>query len=327
MDEETEPPSDPTGPQPDQQPDREAQPVDAEAAPRLPFPVVGIGASAGGLEAVGEFLDAMPPESGMAFVLIQHLPPDHNSMMAEILGRRTKMAVRQVEDGLPVEPNHVYVIRPGHVLTIHDGRLRLGPRLGSPRAANRPIDDFFKSLANEQRERAIGIIMSGMGSNGTAGAQAIKAVGGFCIAQDPETAQFPSMPRHLIDAGYADHIARPADMVDALLGYARHPYARGGRESDATVVLDREQNHLREILALLRTRTRHDFSGYKKPTLLRRVQRRMGLTRSTSVGEYARLVRQTPPEASALADDLLIHVTGFFRDPDVWEALRRHVVA
>ncbi|MFO0847225.1 MAG: chemotaxis protein CheB [Gemmataceae bacterium] len=313
-------------PTPATQPDRQAQPVDAEQPPRLPFPVVGIGASAGGLEAVGEFFDVMRPDGGMAYVLVQHLPPDHHSMIAEILARRTGMPVRQVEDGMPVEPDHVYVIRPGHVLTLRDGRLHLGPRLGSPRAANRPIDDFFKSLAEEQRERAIAVVMSGMGSNGTAGAQAVKAVGRLCIAQDPETAQFPSMPRHLIDAGYADHIARPADMPELLLGYADQPYARGGREADAPALLSREQHHLREILAVLRSRTRQDFSGYKKPTVLRRVQRRMGLARTAGLAEYARLLRQNPAEVQALADDLLIHVTGFFRDPDAWEVFRERAV-
>ncbi|WP_439630350.1 chemotaxis protein CheB [Gemmata sp.] len=209
--------------QPAAEPDRLAEPVDAEPPPRLPFTVVGIGASAGGLEAVGAFLDVMRPDSGMAFVLVQHLPPDHTSMLAEVLSRRTAMPVSQAEDGVAVEPNHAYVIRPGHVLTIRDGRLHLGPELGGPRAANRPIDDFFRSLAEEQRERAVCVILSGMGSNGTAGAQAVKAVGGVCVAQDPETAQFPSMPRHLIDAGYADYIARPADLPDVLLSYAGSP--------------------------------------------------------------------------------------------------------
>jgi len=311
---------------PDQESDRMAQPVDAEQPPRLPFPVVGLGASAGGLEAAGQVLDAMPSKSGMAFVLIQHLPPDHKSHMAEILGRRTRMPVRQVEDGTAVEPNHVYVIRPGHVLTIRDGRFHLGPTLGTSRAANRPIDDFFKSLAEEQRERAVCVVLSGMGSNGTAGAQAVKAVGGLCIAQDPDTAQFPSMPRHLIDAGYADYIVRPADLPEILINYAGSPYATGGRETDARAVLEREQQHLREILAILRTRTRQDFAGYKKPTLLRRVQRRMGLTRTTSLAEYAKLLRQSPTEVTGLSDDLLIHVTGFFRDPDAWEALRERVI-
>src|SRR5262249_7508921 len=159
------------------------------------------------------------------------------------------------------------------VLTIRDGILRLGPQLGTSRAANRPVDDFFKSLSEEQRERAVCIIMSGMGSNGTAGAQAVKAVGGLCIAQDPATAQFPSMPRPMADAGYADYVLAPGEIPDVLLTFVGSPYARGGREADAGDVLQREAQQIREILAVLRTRTRHDFNGYKKPTVLRRVQR------------------------------------------------------
>jgi two-component system CheB/CheR fusion protein len=315
------------GQQPEAEPDRMAQPVDVEQPPRLPFPVVGVGASAGGLEAFGEFLAAMRPDAGLAFVFILHLPPEYHSLLAEILGRRTTMPVRQAEDGMPVEPNHVYVLRPGRVLTIRDGRLHLGAPLGSPKAANRPVDDFFRSLAEEQREKAICVIMSGMGSNGTAGAQAVKAVGGLCVAQDPESAHYPSMPRHLIEAGYCDYIVRPTELPEVLLAYSGSPYATGGREADADAVLRQEQNHFREILAVLRTRARQDFSGYKKATIFRRVQRRMGLARAESLAKYARFMRQNPGEVTALANDLLIHVTGFFRDPEAWEALRTAVCA
>jgi two-component system CheB/CheR fusion protein len=265
----------------------------------------------------------MPPDPGSACVIVQHLPPDLESLLVEILSRKTAMTVRPIEDQMPVEPNCVYVIRPGHTPWIEHGRLHLGERLTKP-MNSRPIDDFFKSLANEQRERAIAIILSGMGSNGSAGAQAIKAVGGLCIAQDPESAQFPSMPRHLIDAGYADYILPPADMPEAILAYAGHPYASGARERED--LARREQQNLREVLALLRTRTRQDFNGYKKPTVYRRIQRRMGLNRMTELVEYARFLRQSPSEVTALADDLLIHVTGFFRDPDAWETLRRRVI-
>ena len=299
-------------------------PVDHENPPRLPFPVVGIGASAGGLEAMTEFITAMRADSGMAFVFIQHLPPERESMIADILSKKTTMRVRQVEDGMPIEPDHVYVIRPGHVLTMTDGRFHLGPQLGT-RAANRPVDDFFRSLAEEQRERAIAVVLSGMGSNGSAGAQAVKAVGGLVIAQDPAEAQFASMPRHLIDQGYADYILRPRDIPEVLLEFAGHPYAKEARP-DAHELVRRNESHLREILAILRTRTRTNFSGYKKPTLLRRIQRRMGLTRLTDMGEYARLLRQSPSEVVSLADDILIHVTGFFRDQEAWAALRKHVI-
>ncbi|HYP97080.1 MAG TPA: chemotaxis protein CheB [Polyangiaceae bacterium] len=317
--------------------ERRAEPVDLEQPPRLAFPVVGVGASAGGLEAFGDLFKAMPADSGIAFVLVQHLAPDRESMVAEILQRHTAMPVRQVVDDMEIEPNSVYVIRPGHTLTIKHGRLHLGDRVERPRHS-RPIDDFFRSLAEEQRERAICVIMSGMGSNGAAGAQAIKAVGGLCIAQDPDSAQFPSMPRHLIDAGYADFILPPGEMPEALVAYARHPYASESRgsnhENDASphelenhhALLHREQQQVREILAIVRTRTRFDFNGYKKPTVLRRIQRRMGLNRVTDLGRYAKLLRQSAIEVSGLADDLLIHVTGFFRDPDAWEALRQRVI-
>src|SRR4051812_5417872 len=185
---ETEPEN--TGVEPSEEKDRLAEPVGHEQPPRLPFAVVGIGASAGGLEAFFDFFSVMPATSGMAFVLVQHLPPERESMIADLLAQRTKMRVQQVENGMQVDPDHVYVIRPGHTLTIKDGRLHLGDPV-EKRGHERPVDDFFRSLAEEQRERAIAIIMSGMGSNGTAGAQAIKAVGGMCIAQAPDTAKFP----------------------------------------------------------------------------------------------------------------------------------------
>ncbi len=316
---------DPRGAEPTEQTDRQAMAVDHESPPKLAFPVVGVGASAGGLEAFTEFISATPPESGMAFVFIQHLPPERESMLVEILAKKTEMVVQQVEEEMEIKPNCVYVIRPGHVLTMLDGKFHLGEVLGK-RVAGRPVDDFFKSLAEEQRERGICVILSGMGSNGTAGAQAIKAVGGLAIAQDPETAQFPSMPRNLIDAGYADYILPPKDMAQVLLEYAQHPYARDDPR-DSISQIKRVENHVREILAILRTRTKHDFHGYKKPTIVRRIQRRMGLTRLTDMGDYAKLLRQSPSEVTSLADDLLIHVTGFFRDPPAWDALRKRVIA
>jgi two-component system, chemotaxis family, CheB/CheR fusion protein len=311
-------------PQPPEQADVDGFAFDSDQAPRLPFPVVGIGGSAGGLEAITDFLSELRSDSGMAYVFVQHLPPAGESMLVEILSHRADIPVQHVDEGLAVEPNHLYVIRPGQTLTIGDGVFHLGERLAKP-MHNRPIDDFFRSLAQEQRERGIAIIMSGMGSNGTAGAQAVKAVGGLVIAQDPETSNYPSMPRHLIDAGYADYILRPQDMPAVLVEYAGHPYSSGKREEKAALA-KRDQQHIREILAVLRSRTQQDFSGYKRPTVLRRVQRRMGLNRVTRLGEYARLLRQTPSEVVALSDDLLIHVTGFFRDPLAWESLRERVI-
>jgi len=308
---------------PSEEHDRQAQATDREEPPRLPFAVVGVGASAGGLEAIIEFMQKMPDDSGVAVVFIQHLPPDRESLVAEIVGRHTRMPVRQVAEGMVVEPNHVYVIRPGHTLTIKTGVFHLGEPLKAA-GHNRPVDDFFRSLAEEQRERSIGVILSGMGSNGTAGAEVVKAVGGLLIAQDPESAKFPSMPRHLIDSGLADFILRPAEMPSVILRYKNHPYASG--EHSLNPAMPRVHEHFAEILAILRTRTRIDFSGYKKPTILRRIQRRMGLHQLEVMGDYASLVRQNPAEASSLADDLMIHVSGFFRDPDAWDALLQHVV-
>jgi two-component system CheB/CheR fusion protein len=308
---------------PPQPPDRLAEQVDVEQSPRLRFPVVGVGASAGGLEAFSDFFSVMPPDSGMAFVLILHLPPERDSMLVDILSKRTDMAVAQVEEGLAVEANHVYVIRPGRTITIRDGALHLEEPLEAP-GHRHPVDDFFQSLAEEQRERAICIVMSGMGSNGSAGARSVKAVGGVCIAQDPESAKFPTMPRNLINSGMADFILRPQDIPEVLIRYATHPYAKGTR---ASTLAQRERQSISDILTIMRARTNQDFGAYKKPTLVRRIQRRMGLNQITKMGDYARLLQQTPVEVSALADDLMIHVTGFFRDTEAWEALRTRVIA
>jgi two-component system CheB/CheR fusion protein len=273
---------------PEVQRDRQAQPVDHEEAPRLPFPVVGIGASAGGLEAFIEFFDAMPSDAGIAFVLVQHLLPDRESMVAQILSKHTKMPVAQVENGIKVEPDHVYVIQPGHTLTIENGKLRLGEALREP-GNNRPVDEFFRSLAEEQRERSICIIMSGMGSNGTAGAEVVKAVGGVAIAQDPESAKYPWMPRHLVESGNADFILRPKEIPPVLMGYVSHPYVSG--DTEKITPAEREMRQVADILNVLRVRTRRDFTGYKKGTVIRRIQRRMGLSQITSFQEYTAYLR------------------------------------
>ena len=299
--------------------ERLTSPADEVRKPRLPFPVVGIGASAGGLEAYIEFLQACPADTGMAYVLVQHLPPDRESMLVEILAKNTLMPVTEVVDGQTVEPNRVYVIRPGHTLTMKDGRLHLGAELAA-RGHGRPVDDLFRSLAEEQQQRAVAVVFSGMGSNGTAGAEAVKAVGGLVIAQEPESAKFPSMPRSLIDTHLPDFILRPSEVPDLLVRYAGQTHV----VADAPSLQD--EPVLTDVLAVLRTRTRHDFSGYRKPTILRRIRRRMGLGQFTTIADYLKALRQTPAEVTALADDLLIHVTGFFRDPEVWAVLREKVL-
>jgi two-component system CheB/CheR fusion protein len=302
--------------------ERQTAPSDDLRAPRMTFPVVGIGASAGGLEAYTEFLQAAPVDAGIAYVLVQHLPPDRETLLVELLARETRMPVLHAEHGQAVLPDHVFVIRPGHTLTIRDGHLWLGPELAA-RGHGRPVDDFFRSLAEEQQQRAVAVVFSGMGSNGSAGAQAVKAVGGLVVAQDPETARYPAMPRSVIDAHLADLILRPAEVPEALVRYARQPYAAADGVAAAT---PRDEQALADVLAVLRTRTRQDFSGYRKPTLLRRVRRRMGLCQAASMAEYVRALRQTPAEVTALANDLLIHVTGFFRDPEAWTVLQEKVI-
>ena len=182
-----------------------AAPTGFDRRANLPFAVVGIGASAGGLQSLEEFFENVTPDSGLAYVVVQHLSPDHTSLLDEILSRRSKIPVKQIVDGVAVEPNTAYVIAPGYTLLLQDGRLRFTEPV-EKRGHRRPVDDFFRSLAAEQNEKAIAVILSGTGTNGTAGAQAIKAAGGICIAQQPESAAFPGMPRSLIHAGYADQV-------------------------------------------------------------------------------------------------------------------------
>jgi len=301
-------------------------PVDFTERANLPYAVVGIGASAGGIEALQKFFDHTQPGSGMTFVVIVHLPPEHQSLMAEILARHTSMPVLQVEDGMRVEPDHVYVIRPGHTLTISNGRLLLGAPVEN-RGHRRPVDDFFRSLAEEQKEKAIAVVLSGTGTNGTAGAQAIKAAGGICIAQTPQSAAFPGMPTSLIRSGYADQVVEIADMPALLLKYASHPYVSPDEQPEANDAFKKDLQHLRESLALVRIRTGHDFGGYRKPTILRRIQRRMGICGVTDFAQYVGLLRERPDEVTSLANDLMINVTGFFRDGEAWEALRESVIA
>ncbi len=320
-------PNDPNASTPSRAAEEAAAPIDHSVRAKLAFPVVGIGASAGGVEALQSFFTACPPETGMAYIVIQHLSPEHESLMAEILARCTAMPVLPIEDDQPVEPNCVYVIRPARTVTLADGKLHLGEPT-EKRGHRRPVDDFFRSLAREQKERAIGIVLSGTGTNGSAGAQALKAAGGLCIVQDPETADFPGMPQSVIHAGYADQVLRTEEMPALLLRYTRQPYldlhaAGGARASQA---LENHRRELNEIIALVRARTGHDFASYKVPTVLRRIQRRMGLAGLGTLEHYGARLQEKPEEATALANDLMINVTGFFRDPVAWEALREAVV-
>lgn len=301
---------------------------DADAPPAQPeqrgsgIPVVGIGASAGGLDAFKRFFTAMPPKSGIAFVLIPHLDPKHESMMVELLTRYTPMPVSEAVDGVQVEADHVYVIPPNCYMTICAGALRLTrpPLTGAIQIS---IDPFLRSLAEDKGERAICIIASGTGSHGSLGLKAIKAAGGMTMVQDPATAEQPRMPQSAIATGMADYVLPIDKMPEALLKYVRHSYVDGGRKAEKA--LDASDD-LNQILALLRTRTRFDFRCYRKKMLVRRVERRMGLNHFEELSAYLAYLRQNPPEVKHLVRDLLISVTSFFRDPEALEILAKEAI-
>jgi two-component system, chemotaxis family, CheB/CheR fusion protein len=287
-----------------------------------PFPIVALGMSAGGLEVATEFLQAMPPDSGMGFVVVQHLEPTRKSLLSELLGKHTAMPVIEIEDGMAVQPDHVYVIVPGRTLLIENGILRLTEPVQSD-GRRHPIDHFFTSLAMDRKTGAIAIVLSGAASNGSAGIQDIKLSGGMCIAQAPETAKFDSMPRHAIASGAADYVLAPADMPSVLMRYARHPYVDGDADK---AIASASKSTFGDVLTLIRARDGLDFRRYKHTTLTRRTYRRMGLAGLESLDGYLTRLRDDPAELQALVHDMMINVTGFFRDAEAWEALDRDVI-
>ncbi len=277
------------------------------------LPVVGIGASAGGVEALEAFFRAVPVDNGLAFVIVTHLAPDRESMLAEILSRATKMPVVDAQDGHLVEAEHVYVLPPGAILTIHDGRLQLR-RTGLNDHERAPIDVFFNALAEDQAEHAIGVVLSGSGSDGSVGLKAIKENGGLTIAQGSNTTRprFAEMPSSAVAAGFVDLELPVEDIPERIIAYIRDWNAFNPEQpSDA----------LTRIYTLLRARTGHDFADYKERTFQRRVQRRMQVVQTTNLGDYADRLEQQPEEINALFRDLLIGVTDFFRDPEAFGAL------
>ncbi|MBC7908057.1 MAG: PAS domain-containing protein [Rhodospirillaceae bacterium] len=280
------------------------------------FPVVGVGASAGGLEALENFLAHVPAGSGMAFVIVQHLDPTRDSAMCELLQRITPMTVHEIRSHMKVKPNTVYVVPPNKDLTIVKGALHLMD-LVTPRSRHLPIDLFFRSLAADQNEHAIGVILSGMGSDGSQGLRAIKEKTGLTVVQDPANAKFDSMPRSAITAGVADIVGPAEELAERILAYLQHvPAPTAIAESDLP-----SQTALEKITILLRESTGNDFLLYKKNTLNRRIERRMGLHKIDTLANYARYLRTNPEEIDLLFKELLIGVTNFFRDPAVWEYL------
>jgi chemotaxis methyl-accepting protein methylase len=286
------------------------------------FPIVGLGASAGGLEALEQFLAHVPADSGMAFVIVQHLDPTHKGILVELLQRSTTMQVVQVRDRLKVEPNRVYVIPPNKDMSILHGVLHLLAPV-APRGLRLPIDFFFRSLADDRQERSIGVILSGMGSDGTIGVRAIKEKAGVVFVQAPASAKFDGMPRSVVDAGLADVVA-PADELPAkILAYRQHAPLIS---RDGPIMDEKVQTGLDKAVILLRTHTGHDFSLYKRSTIYRRIERRMGLHQLGKIADYVRYLRENPQETELLFKELLIGVTSFFRDPPAWKRLKEGVI-
>src|SRR5271155_478012 len=280
------------------------------------FPVVGFGASAGGLDAFRRLLGALPSSTGMAFILIQHLDPTHPSMMVDLLTGHTPLTVQQAADRMPLEPEHVYLIPPGTYLSIRGGALHLSePR--ERHGARLPFDFFLRSLAEELGDRAICVILSGTGTDGTLGLRAVKEQGGLVIAQDPDEAEYDGMPRSAIMTGAVDLVLAVAKIPEILAKYGR-------RKRSAPD--DHPPDRLAEIINLLRTKTAHDFALYKPGTLLRRIERRMALAGVDDSGRYLDMVQQDSDELDLLAKDLLINVTSFFRDRAAFELMAENVI-
>ena len=288
---------------------------------QIHYPIVGIGASAGGLEALEQFFQNMPVNNGMAFVVIQHLDPTHIGIMPELLQRITSMIVTQATDKLKVKPNCVYVIPPNKSMSILNGKLYLFEPV-EPRGLRLPIDIFFRSLAVDQQDKSIGIILSGMGSDGTLGVKAIKENNGIVLVQDPDSAKFDGMPHSAADAIIADVVAPATQLPGRLIALLKYFQAT---KPDIPIDIKNKSN-LDKIIILLREQVGHDFSAYKKNTLFRRIERRKGIHQIEKISNYVRFLQENPKEAEILFKELLIGVTNFFRDANVWERLRDNIL-
>ena len=294
----------------------------------MTFPIVAIASSAGGLEALTELLAALPAKSGLAYVAVQHLDPDHESLLAEILKKKTPLAVMVARDGLAIEPDHVYLIPPNTTLTVKDEHLRVVRRASGP---HHPADILFTSLAEERAERSIGVVLSGGDDDGALGIQVIKQAGGIIFAQEPSSAKFPSMPKHAIETGCVDFVLRPNQIARELMRLSQHPYLRAppaplvaaGEPGLAPNPTDEEG--LKHIFRRLRTVHGVDFAHYKRSTLNRRLERRMAMQKTDTLADYVALIDSDAAEAAALYQDFLIRVTTFFRDPESFEGLVQRV--
>jgi two-component system CheB/CheR fusion protein len=300
-------------------------PPGATEVTEVSFPIVGIGASAGGLSAFEAFFSGMPADidPGMAFVLVQHLAPDHKSILAELIRRYTRMQVFEVEDGMLVRVNCAYIIPPNHDMAFLNGTLQL-LEPSEPRGRRLPIDFFFRSLAQDQHQLAIGIVLSGTGSDGTLGVRAIKGEAGMVMVQSPESTEFDGMPRSAIATGLVDWELPPAAMPAQLIAYVAHAF--GEHSALIAEQTPSNENALKKIFILLRAQTGHDLSQYKTNTINRRIVRRMALHQIESIEDYVRYLQKSRAEVDALFRDLLIGVTSFFRDPQAFQALEEQVI-
>ena len=329
--------------------------------------IVGVGASAGGLEAFTQLLKHLPLDTGMAFVLVQHLDPDHESALTQILSRATRMPVSEITHNQPPQANHVYIIPRDTNLSIVEGLLKLEPRERT-RTPHRPIDTFFESLAQNQRERAIGVVLSGTASDGTLGLEAIKAEGGFTFAQD-DSAKYDSMPRSAVAAGCVDVVLSPEGIAKELVRIGKHPFVAvrplelptrpekdhehaiahqdddqplpsggrgtpltGGRQARDEVEQEEKgpangtEDGYKKIMLLLRNHSGVDFSFYKSSTIRRRIARRIVLSKQDTLQGYERFLRGNTEELDSLFSDVLISVTSFFRNPEVFDALQHNIL-
>jgi two-component system CheB/CheR fusion protein len=283
---------------------------------------VGLGASAGGLKAFEQFFSNMPAETGMAFVLIQHLDPTHKCILPELIQHKTKMQVFQIEEGMKVQPNCIYVIPPNNHLSIQQGILKLTVQSasGSPKM---PVDFFFRQLAQDQGENSICIIFSGMGTDGTLGLREIKDKLGMVMVQDPDTTEYTGMPVSALSTNLVDFVAPAEELPAKLIGYVKHIIKPSGQKPAAD---DKNTNELQKIFVLIRNQTGHDFSLYKINTLCRRIERRMGVLQIDKVSMYVSYLQQNPQEVDLLFNELLIGVTNFFREPETFEYLKENVI-
>ena len=295
--------------------------LDGKRKSNSPTHIIGIGASAGGMEAIHDLFDYMPVSTGFSFVVVQHLSPDHKSLMAELLSKHTSMKVREATEDMAIEPDCIYVIPSKKFITICDGRLQLDEKLKSS-VPNHAIDIFFESLAKDQKKKAVGVILSGTGTDGTKGLKAIKREGGIAVVQDPLTAAFDGMPNSAVESGSADIILPPEMIGEELVDYVKDaPWVKSLSNFGPE-----DENTLQDILALLNKITRHDFNHYKRPTLFRRLSKRMSEIGVRNLVEYKEYLAGHEDEVRTLAREFLINVTKFFRDTEAYELLRTEVI-